>query len=857
MVNLPSAPRQRLSAPAALALLSCAVLNLTPRLSPAETTSNLLINGDAETGTLAGWARVGPGAASIDNGAFNFPLLYPADGFYDFVGGSSASSSGLIQIDSISTYQIPYPLIDAGLVTLSISYLEQSLNQNPADTAAVSVTVFDASSTAITTAFVSGTFIGSWGAKSSTFPPTPGVRSFEYQMTFTRNSGADIDSYLDDNSVTASYAGSAWKGTGSDHLWNNPSNWNTGIPASGTAAVLTRSSGSDFISLNTSYASALSYLYLDSPGGMTLNQSANTMAATNQYIAYAGTATYNQTGGANTANLLEIAHASTAVGAYFFSGGTLTATICNVGLGGGKGNLFISGGVVNLYDVSIGGSSTITLSAGTLNVANVSTSSTTHFLWTDGALSYSGAIYPDDKFFSRFLDLTNHQSLTITGSSTFSVSGLSGNNAALVLGLTTPGVNAVPFFAQEGNSSVNIGTPASPRNVDVLAFSLDNAPFYKLYSAGASLTVNGNMYFGGSDVASDGYGNTFQIDNGAATITGTLKFWNGSFLSLGYLGGSLAAGAIDFEPSTTFYWFGGTLTLLGGYISGLPSINVPATGTLAGSGSIVANITLNGNITVSHLADDLSIHGTVSGPGNISVAPFTSFTADSLLVNSLTVGGLVRIRPNANNAGTLKLNVLTLAGTPGNWTGKLDLTSNALIVQSTAATKSATLATLTSQIAFAAAASWSGNGLTSATAALDPAHKTVVLIDNALLNLTTFAGQPVDNNSLLIEATWFGDSNLDRKVDVTDLGTLATNYGKTVPNGILQGDFNNDGKVDVTDLGLLATNYGQGTSGSSFSILNFEPLTSSPEPATVLPLTFAAIAFLRRRNSSRASRERF
>jgi len=53
-----------------------------------------------------------------------------------------------------------------------------------------------------------------------------------------------------------------------------------------------------------------------------------------------------------------------------------------------------------------------------------------------------------------------------------------------------------------------------------------------------------------------------------------------------------------------------------------------------------------------------------------------------------------------------------------------------------------------------------------------------------------------------------GDANLDGRVDVVDLGILATNYGRTASTTWAMGDFNNDGKVDVLDLGLLATNYG-------------------------------------------------
>lgn len=54
-----------------------------------------------------------------------------------------------------------------------------------------------------------------------------------------------------------------------------------------------------------------------------------------------------------------------------------------------------------------------------------------------------------------------------------------------------------------------------------------------------------------------------------------------------------------------------------------------------------------------------------------------------------------------------------------------------------------------------------------------------------------------------------GDFNHDRSVDITDLGILATNWqgsGKT----FAEGDANYDGSVDITDLGILATNWQAG-----------------------------------------------
>jgi hypothetical protein len=56
-----------------------------------------------------------------------------------------------------------------------------------------------------------------------------------------------------------------------------------------------------------------------------------------------------------------------------------------------------------------------------------------------------------------------------------------------------------------------------------------------------------------------------------------------------------------------------------------------------------------------------------------------------------------------------------------------------------------------------------------------------------------------------------GDANTDGKVDVSDLGILAANYGTTAGATWGKGDFNHDGKVDVSDLGILAANYGTGT----------------------------------------------
>jgi hypothetical protein len=53
-----------------------------------------------------------------------------------------------------------------------------------------------------------------------------------------------------------------------------------------------------------------------------------------------------------------------------------------------------------------------------------------------------------------------------------------------------------------------------------------------------------------------------------------------------------------------------------------------------------------------------------------------------------------------------------------------------------------------------------------------------------------------------------GDANHDGTVNVSDLGTLATNWQGT-DKTFSQGDFSYDGRVDVVDLGILASNWQQ------------------------------------------------
>jgi DNA-binding beta-propeller fold protein YncE len=53
------------------------------------------------------------------------------------------------------------------------------------------------------------------------------------------------------------------------------------------------------------------------------------------------------------------------------------------------------------------------------------------------------------------------------------------------------------------------------------------------------------------------------------------------------------------------------------------------------------------------------------------------------------------------------------------------------------------------------------------------------------------------------------DINLDGKVDMKDVGTVARYFGKLVPPAPSECDINSDGKVDMRDIGAVARNFGK------------------------------------------------
>ncbi len=772
-------PVARLARPNIHFLLAAAIAGASPALSRAETQSLILGNPGAETGTTSSWTVGGTSNPGVDNGTFDAGIT-PFEGFKDFYGGTGASGT-LSQTLSLDGFAPTFEQIDAGQVQFKAAFVEQSLGQSPADAAGVNITTIPTHPTSPQT-FSSPAFtnVGGWanGSVTNTLPTF--TRQIQYQMAFSRNSGNDLDAFIDANSLTLTYPGSSWvpsaNSMGTTYNWSNNANWNSNVPLSGAPALLSIDGAGANVSLDTSYSAAapLTDLYVDAlKNPMTLNQSANQMNAGTEYIGNAGKGAYVQTGGSNTAGLLLIGVYAGSAGTYSISNGTLSATTLKIADLGGSGSftssgsanvtastllmgsvvsgtdgLFVNGGNVTAGSLSfdfgseliaitagnltisnfinIAGSTTyqIKLSGGTFSVPAIPFADPTHFNWTGGALVVHGNVTIDaNGSFAGNLSLSNGQ--------TFNAAQLTNNGT---ISTSAPSLLLTP-------SLQNTGTLSAAGDLSITSTGpVENDGFF---------TASGNFQCAG----------TF-FNHGTATFSGK-QTW------------SLGA-AFHNDNSATFLSDAGSPT--------------------------------NPTLVVSNDQGALSLHGLQHLKGLLTAAGATTALQDAAVQTG-----------DYSLAGTLTL-------------------SNATLVVQNPANKSATMTDLRTGVTNGLT---SPTGIQDPTL---PPRTALAVLDNAVTGFTSFDGLSVDATSILLAPELLGDANADGKVDLSDLSTILNHFGTTTPNWT-DGNFDNAITIDLTDLSDVLNNFGATTTNTSAQLptSNYQLLSSpTPEPLTLsllLPIT--------------------
>jgi hypothetical protein len=271
----------------------------------------------------------------------------------------------------------------------------------------------------------------------------------------------------------------------------------------------------------------------------------------------------------------------------------------------------------------------------------------------------------------------------------------------------------------------------------------------------------------------------------------------------------------------------------------------PATVTVAGPQAPGTGASLNvqagtANLNTDAGADANTAHKlsvTVGGAGSTvnfgATQHLAALTADANGLARLTGGG----------SKVLATNALTIAGSTGAWTGKVDLTDNDMVIRNGAAG----FATTYDQVKTGYnGGAWDGLGISS-SAANDGVTALAAIVNDdgygSQIFSPTFDGIAVDSNSVIVKFTWYGDANLDGVVDdTTDYDLWSTGLAG-FGTGWYYGDFDYSGTIDdTTDYDLWST--GLAFQTGPLSGAGGQPI---PEPMTLGVLALGGLALLRRR----------
>jgi hypothetical protein len=360
------------------------------------------------------------------------------------------------------------------------------------------------------------------------------------------------------------------------------------------------------------------------------------------------------------------------------------------------------------------------------------------------------------------------------------------------------------------------------------------------------------------------------VSNILNSVTSQIVLNNGQMSVISPLGGtmSIKLGGSMFVFSSSSLDLAGNINNAGIFATTGAFLQ---TGNFTNSGSVIiaGPQTWNPGCVFTNTAGTATFNTDAGGPiapvgyllMNISGGAVSFGSSQHLAALNIMPGGTAQLA--SQNGGTPLVIVTPSLNVSG---GTLDLTTNDLIVQSGSA------AAVTAMVAQAYnGGQWNGFGITSTSAAASTNHLTalgVILNSNnygttALYGFNGFSAAPLglfdgtipNSTDILVKYTYYGDANLDGKVDGSDFSLLDNGYA-THLTGWYNGDFNYDGVVNGSDYTLIDNAFNEQGASLATSVVNpaasattqiAAATTAVPEPATLGLLGLTAATSLRRR----------
>ena len=480
--------------------------------------------------------------------------------------------------------------------------------------------------------------------------------------------------------------------------------------------------------------------------------------------------------------------------------------------------------------------------------------------------------------------------LTKIGSGTITLSGNNTIGGAIVLGTgATSGGNV--------NGALCIATTAALNGATAISLTDNNSAYsvFQLNGSGGSINLPATVGFSlNADSAGAGglAATIFENVAGNNTVAGALTL-NVGGKGFGF---SVDAGSLTFTAGQAInhilYLRGAGSGFFSGALSSIGSIEVdgPGTWTLGGSDTYSGSTTVaGGSLNISTGALITSTAVTVNSGGTLNA--FGSLSNNTALITSGTVnfepgfttgiftrmlaslnlssGGIVNLvaAPLHANRSVLIAASLNLSGGTSAWQSNLNLASNDLIANN------GSLAILTNQLQQGfngGSNAWNGSaGITSSSASSNTSHLTALgIVQNTTTGTTSgallygsgttlglFDGISPVATDVLIKYTYYGDANLDGKIDGSDYSRIDSGFlSHGTANGWYNGDFNYDGVINGSDYTLIDNAFNtQGTSlntavelASITSELSSSPV-SVPEPTSLSIFAIVINTLLRRR----------